>query len=245
MSFQSLFIRRRAYRLLAPLAGALLALLLAATAEAQQPDAFEPYVREALRNNLSLQQQRLVHEKTEAAVSGARGMFLPSVTLDARYSEMNGGMNLGDLVNPAYQALNQITGSNQFPTNVDGRFPYAQETRVRVAQPLFQPAVIANYRIQKNLRELDGARLRGTARALAADVQLAYVNWARAQRVVDLHTNTLELVSEAVRVNEKLLANGKITPACSRLRVRSNSATRRRATSTTCSVVKPRRPSTR
>jgi outer membrane protein TolC len=39
------------------------------------------------------------------------------------------------------------------------------------------------------------------------------VNHARAQRVVDLYTNTLDVLKEAVRVNERLLANGKITPA--------------------------------
>jgi outer membrane protein TolC len=204
-------VARRLPRLVFPLIGALLA-LLAGTASAQERDALEPFVREAIRNNLSFQQQRLTHEKSEAAVTQARGLFLPSVSLDARYSEITGGLDFGDLVNPAYQALNQITGSQQFPTNIDGRFPYAQETRVRVAQPIFQPSVISNYQIQKSLRGLEGARLRAGARALAADVQLAYVNYARAQRVVDLYTNTFELVSEAVRVNERLLENGKITP---------------------------------
>lgn len=202
---------RRLPRLLAPLIGAFI-VLVAGTASAQQPDALGPFVREAIRNNLSFQQQHLTYEKSEVAVTQARGLFLPSVSLDARYSEINGGLNFGDLVNPAYKALNQITGSQQFPTNIDGQFPYAQETRVRVAQPLFQPSVIANYQIQKSLRGLEGARLRAGARALAADVQLAYVNYARAQRVVDLYTNTFALVSEAVRVNERLLENGKITP---------------------------------
>src|ERR687891_743687 len=98
---------RRTSRLIFPLTGALLA-LAAASASAQQADPLEPFVREAIRHNLSFQQQRLAHEKSEAAVTQARGLFLPSVTLDARYSEMNGGLNLGDLVNPAYQALNQI-----------------------------------------------------------------------------------------------------------------------------------------
>jgi len=222
-------------RLILPFAGALL-VLSAAGGSAQQPaapvpaalcpappcgaapteparaDVLEPFVREAIRNNLGFQQQRLVAERSEAAVTQARGLFLPSVSLDARYSEMSGGLDLGELVNPAYQALNEITGAQRFPTNIDGRFPFAQETKVRIAQPIFQPAVIANYRIQKSLRGLEGARLRAGARTLAAAVQLGYVNYARAQRVVELYRSTLELVDEAVRVNESLLANGKVTP---------------------------------
>ena len=50
-------------------------------------------------------------------------------------------------------------------------------------------------------------------RQLAADVQHAYINYARAARVTELFQNTHKLVSENVRVNERLLANGKVTPA--------------------------------
>ena len=56
-------------------------------------------------------------------VDQARGLFLPTATVDARYSETHGVMNVGDLVNPAYAALNQLTGSNAFPTNIDARLP--------------------------------------------------------------------------------------------------------------------------
>ncbi len=190
-----------------------LAIMPATPAAAQQQDALDGLVREALTHNLGFAQQRLAYEKSAAAVTQARGLLLPSVTIDARYSETNGSLNLGDLVNPAYQALNQMTGTNQFPTHIDARLPYAQETRLRIAQPLFQPAALSNYSIQKNLRGAAGTQLRGAARNLAADVQLAYVNYAQAQKVVDLYRNTLVLVGEAVRVNERLLANGKITPA--------------------------------
>ena len=44
----------------------------------------------------------------------ARGRLLPSLSLDARYSEQSGTLDLGDFVNPAYAALNQLTGRNDF-----------------------------------------------------------------------------------------------------------------------------------
>ena len=91
--------RRVIARLIFPLAGALIA-LAAASASAQQPDQLDRFVREAIRHNLSFQQKRLDHEKSETAVTQARGLFLPNVTLDARYSEINGGLDLGDLVKP-------------------------------------------------------------------------------------------------------------------------------------------------
>ena len=198
-------------RLVFPLAGALLA--LAAGARAQEIGALNPYVEEALRNNFGMRQQRLAAEKTEAAVRQARGLFMPSATLDARYSQTHGVLNVGDLVNPAYAALNQLTGSNAFPTNVDARLPFAQETRIRVAQPLFNATILANYQVNKSVASIEEANTARSARQLAADVQLAYVSYARAARVAELYESTHKLVSENVRVIEKLLANGKVTPA--------------------------------
>ncbi|HET9441563.1 MAG TPA: TolC family protein [Longimicrobiales bacterium] len=198
-------------RLLIPAAGALLA--FATAVSAQQLPALEGYVQEGLRNNYALRQQRLTAEKTEAAVRQARGLFLPSATLDARYSETHGVVNMGDLVNPAYAALNQLTGTNNFPTNIDARLPFAQETRLRVAQPIFNPAISSNYQVQKSVAEIEAAGTGSNARQLVADVQLAYLNYARAARIAELYQNTRLLLQENVRVNERLLANGKVTPA--------------------------------
>ena len=194
-----------------PLAGALLA--FAAAAEAQEISVLNPYVAEALGNNYGMRQQRLAEEKSDVAVRQARGSFLPSASIDARYSEANGVMNMGNMINPAYAALNQLTGTNAFPTNIDATFPFAQETRVRVQQPLFNAAILANYQIHKGVSGIEEARTRGSERALAADVQRAYVSYASAARVAELYNNTLQLVNENVRVNERLLANGKVTPA--------------------------------
>ena len=191
--------------------GAAIPALLAAAPAAAQENPLDAYVREALTNNLSLEQARLETDRSEAAVRQARGAYLPSVNLDSRYSETTGGMNLGELVNPAYAALNQLLNTTQFPTNVDARLPYAQETRIRVTQPLFQPAIRYNHAIQRSVRDAQRAGLGASTRQLAADVQQAYLNYARASRVVDVYRNALPLVAENLRVSERLLENGKAT----------------------------------
>ena len=63
-------------------------------------DPMAPIVAEAIRNNLGLAQQTLEVERAEAGVREARGRFLPSVTLESRFSEQTGTLNLGDFVNP-------------------------------------------------------------------------------------------------------------------------------------------------
>ena len=203
--------RRRPARALA--AALALSLSLAAPLIAQpSPDPLGAYVRLALDGNLGLRQERLAADRADAAVRESRGLFLPSVTFDSRYSEMRGGMNIGDFINPAYGALNEITGSDRFPTNVDARLPLAQETKLRIAQPLYQPAIGENHRLQRSLRDLQGHALGAATRQLAADVQTAYLDYARSVRVVELYRSTLPLLDENLRVAERLVARGTATP---------------------------------
>lgn len=191
---------------------ALLLFTFATPLAGQANDPLGGYVRQAMEGNLELRQERLAADRAGAQVREARGLFLPSVTLDSRYSEMSGGMNIGDLVNPAYGALNELTGTNRFPTDVDARLPLAAETRLRIAQPLYQPAIAENHRLRRTLRDLQGHALGAATRQLAADVQTAYLDYARAARVVELYRSTLPLLDENLRVAERLVARGTATP---------------------------------
>jgi outer membrane protein TolC len=169
-------------------------------------------VSEALRNNLGLAQENLAVEEAEAGVREARGRFLPSLTLDARYSELNDPLNLGAFVNPAYRALNQVTGTNQFPTNIDITLPYRHETRLRLAQPLFNPSVVAAHALARHTRDGEQFQRAALARRLAADAQSAYLAVAAARSARATWRATLELVTENERVAERLVAAGRATP---------------------------------
>ena len=53
------------------------------------------------------------------ALKEAHALFLPNVSFGASYSKADGGrtidLPLGDLLNPVYKSLNQLTGSTKFP----------------------------------------------------------------------------------------------------------------------------------
>jgi outer membrane protein TolC len=116
------------------------------------------------------------------------------------------------LVNPAYQALNQLTGSSRFPTALNATLPFAQETWIRLRQPIFNPAITANHQASASLRAARKADLATAARTLAAQVQLAYLGLASAGRAVELFRATLPRAEESQRVTERLLAAGRVTP---------------------------------
>jgi outer membrane protein TolC len=179
---------------------------------AQGADPLDAVVAEALRNNLALAQENLAVERAQAGVRESRSRFLPSLTLDSRYSEQNGALNLGDFVNPAYAELNRLGGSNNFPTDLDVTLPFRHESRLRLVQPVFDASILAGHSLSKHLRDGQQLQRRAAARRLAASAQSAYLDVASARSVRGTWQGSLILVRENERVARRLLEAGRATP---------------------------------
>lgn len=197
----------------AALVGTLLSLGPSAAGLAAQQEPLDALVAEGLARNPDLRRAEHQLAQADAAVREATGRWLPALTLTARYSERSGNiLDIGEMVNPAFRALNQLLGQDAFPTDVSLKQPFKQETGLRLTQPLFQPAVAAGVGVAREGRAAEAAGLVGERRALAARIRLAYLDYARAVRVEELFTATLGLLTENLRVHTALLAQGVITP---------------------------------
>ncbi len=196
----------------------LLLFLLPSVAAAQ--GALDAYVREGLKQNLSIRQRALDVQRSEALVREVRGNFFPSATLNARYTNVSGRVvNLGELINPAFEALNGLLGSPQFPTNIDLRLPVKQETAVRISQPIFQAEIFSGYRAANAVRDAESASFGAAERQLSSEIRSAYVNHAKALRLAELRAATRVLLEDQVRVMSALVDAGRATPdALSRAR---------------------------
>ncbi len=188
--------------------------LLGAVLQAQAPGSpLDALVATAMRDNLALRGQALGTTRAGAAVREARGLYLPSATLNARYTELSGNtINIGQLINPAFGALNDLLQRPAFPTDVDVQLPLRQETTVRLAQPLFQPAIRAANRMATAMADMQTARQHGVARGLAADVRSGYLTFVKMHHVVGIFDSTIALLDEHVRVAERLVQAGSATP---------------------------------
>lgn len=207
-----------------------LILLGASWPAAAQQNPLDALVREGLEQNLGLTQERLVTDERNLDVTRARALFLPTAGVDARYSAVSGVLDIGDLVNPAYRALNQLTGTSAFPTDLSITQPFKQDMRVRVTQPLFDASILANYSLARSLREIQHRRLGAAARDLAEGIELGYLQFASARQVAALYGSTLEVLRENLRVSERLVAAGSATPdAVSRARADLSETTQRLA----------------
>ena len=209
---------------------AFLALLLGtfSTANAQlapQPlrEVIDRYVLESLQSNLALKSESLEVERNLASLDAAQAKFFPEVALAARYSRAEGGREidvpLGTLLNPVYSSLNQLLAaqgqSAQFPTISDQTIQFQrereQDTRVTFRQPLYAPAIPAAIRAQRALLESSEFGRVALARRLKRDVTVAYLDWLKASKSVDIVQSSLSLLEENLRVNDSLFRNGKVT----------------------------------
>ena len=181
------------------------------------------YIAQGLGSNLSLQQQDISYERSVQALAEARGAYLPSVSIDARYTRADGGRSIdipiGSVVNPVYATLNQLTQNLATPTNFrplqDQQFSLQrtreQQTALRVTQPLYAPKIMANVRTQR--ANADAAQFTRDAfrAALLRDIGIAYLNWCKADQTLAIADSNIESLSENLRVNTKLYEAGKIT----------------------------------
>lgn len=185
-------------------------------AKAQPPTTarqlLDGYVAEALAANLAIAQQSAALARANAGVREATGRFLPTVGLNARYSEFSGVVNIGDFINPAYAALNQLIGESRFPTNVNATLPFRQETKLELTQPLFNDALFGARSAARAQRDLVGSTRRTAMRQLAADIQQAWLGYASTVRAVETLESTLPVLDENVRVSERLIGAGQATP---------------------------------
>jgi outer membrane protein TolC len=106
-------------RLFIPLLLSLISVLSLAGRVNGQQSTLENYINEAFKNNQGLQGQQLQLEKSMFALKEARALFLPDISFGASYSRADGGRSIdlpiGDLFNPVYKSLNQLTNSTAFP----------------------------------------------------------------------------------------------------------------------------------
>lgn len=188
------------------------------------PGVLDSYIKAGLHNNLALQQEAFSLQQSLSALKEARGMFGPSISIEARYTLAGGGrvieFPVGDLVNPIHRTLNQLLAaqgqSPPFPGDLANEvIPFLRqqehETKLRIVQPLFQPAIYYNARIKDHQSGVQRAGLSAFKRQLVLDIKVAYANYLKAVRVEEALQSTRELLQENLRISRSLLDNHKVT----------------------------------
>lgn len=202
----------------------LLTLLVSLTGHAQTQSGtsalLDDYVQEGLQNNLALKQEGLEISRVKESLNQARSLFYPRVAFNPTYSLAAGGRRLefpvGDLLNPAYSALNSLTGSDRFPTNIPNVNQLLapndfHDTKVTVQYALYNTDVQYNYLIQKSLVSAQEARKRVIENEIRYTIQTAYYQYLQTLDGLRIYDNARSTLRELARLNEKLVSNNVAT----------------------------------
>ncbi|MEM0576992.1 TolC family protein [Flavobacterium polysaccharolyticum] len=176
------------------------------------------YIEAGLKNNEVIKQHNFDINKSMYALKEARALFYPTVTLNGNYTKAEGGRTIdipiGDLLNPVYSTLNQITNSNSFPTlqnqsvliNPDNFY----DAKIHTTMPLLNFEIIYNKRIKTQQTSLQTIELEIYKRELVKEIKIAYYKYLQSVEGIKIYEDALKLVKENQRVNQSLFKNDKI-----------------------------------
>jgi outer membrane protein len=176
-------------------------------------------VGEALAANAELEAAGATVAERRAALVAARARYLPALDFSARYSRADGGrvidIPVGDLLNPVYTTLNELTGRSRFPPVANQQINFLrsreQDTKLSLTQPLYDGRIAAARDAAGAGYDASTATRAALAGRIERDVRQAYYRWLESRERVGILDATLELSVENDRVNDSLFRNGKVT----------------------------------
>lgn len=181
-----------------------------------QKTMLDQYINEAFQNNQGLHQQQFQLEKSMYGLKEAQSLFLPNISVIGNYTRTDGGRTIdfpiGDLLNPVYSSLNQLTGGEHFQKVDNASFllnpDNFYDTKFHTTLPLVNAEIWYNQKIKKQMIGQQQASLNVYKRELVKNIKTAYYQYYQAEKAIEIYNDALLLVKENIRVNESMLRNG-------------------------------------
>jgi len=196
-------------------------LLFSAFSAAKAQTILDQYIQEGLENNLVLEEKNIELQRALLTLKDAKSYFLPSLDFGASYTLAAGGRTIdfpiGDLLNPVYSSLNQLTGTTAFPQleNVSEQFlpDNFYDARFRASMPIVNTDLVFQRQIREKQVLLSELELKIYQANLIQDIKVAYFNFCTAYTVIEVIKSSQGLVEQNLRDNRSLLENGKGLPS--------------------------------
>ncbi|MEO6732023.1 MAG: TolC family protein, partial [Ferruginibacter sp.] len=178
----------------------------------------DQYIEYGLVNNESIKQQQFMLEKNLYALQEAKSLFLPNVSFNAGYTLAGGGRTvdvpIGDLMNPVYSTLNQLTATKNFPQvknqNILLNPNNFYDVKLHTIYPIINAELAYNKKIKSQQYDLQKIEIDVYKRELAKEIKIAYYNYLQATEAIKIYENALLLVKENERINTSLFNNDKV-----------------------------------
>jgi outer membrane protein TolC len=184
-------------------------------------DVLNDLVKKCWENNDQLKSKYFQLASAEAGWKEAKNLYGPTVTFGTQYTLASGGRKIslpvGDLMNPVYSTLNQLTRTNNFPQieNVNEQFlpNNFYDARFRVSQPIFYPDLAINKKLKQETVSLREIEIKAFKRQLSKDVMHGYFNFLMSQEAISIYNAADTLLNEAKRSTTSMVKNGIAIPS--------------------------------
>lgn len=180
----------------------------------------EAYITEGLQNNQSLLQENLAVQSSQLALAQANGSFMPSVNLQSDYTIADGGRAIrfpvGDLFNPVYATLNQLTETRAFPTNLENVNEQFlpnnfHDTKLRIIQPLFNTDIYFYRKASERLVAVADARRSAYEDELKKEIKVAYFRYLQARESLGIYASNLRVLEALLEFNQLRYEQHQVT----------------------------------
>jgi len=186
-----------------------------------QKSILDEYIELGFQQNIVVQQKLISAEKALLSLQSAQSLYQPTFAFQGGYQTGEGGRSIsfpvGDMLNPVYATLNQLTKSSAFPqiANVETNFfpRNFYDVKLTSVMPIYNRDISINKEIQSQTLGIQKADIQVYKRELVKNIKTAYLNYLMAHKAIGIYQNGLLLAQEGKKINEKLLANGKGLPA--------------------------------
>lgn len=186
---------------------------------AQRP-VLDQYVETAIQENLSIKGEQLRRNKQSINIEQANKNWMPSVDVNANYIFSQGGRTIvfpiGDLFNPIYGTLNELTQASQFPTNLENEKIALTpnnflDVQLSITQPLVNSSIRYNQKIQNALLRINEVDLELQQKTVAFQTKTAYYNYLKTIEGFRILDETQSLLLDLKTINQKLVKYDKAT----------------------------------
>lgn len=187
----------------------------------QSSEVLDTYIQEALEKSPRMREAFLQLESKRVDEAVGQRLYLPELTFGSSYTLAAGGRSIyfpiGDLLNPVYSTLNNLTQSNAFPSiaNVEEQFlpNNFYDARFRLRQPILRKEIEVSrklYGVQRSIAEI---QLDVVRRELVKEVKMTYFGYLQASAMLEVIERNRALLGAVRKVQEGLMRNGKQIPS--------------------------------
>jgi outer membrane protein len=182
---------------------------------------FDSLIKKAWVKDENLKSKNFQLESATLALKEAKSMYGPSVGFGVQYTLAAGGRSIpfpiGDLFNPVYNALNNITQTNNFKQveNVEVNFlpNNFYDAKFSLQQPIYYPDIAINRSLKSEQLTMKSLEIKAYKRMISKEVMQASINTAMASDAIKIYIEAAELLNEANRSTTSMVKNGVALPS--------------------------------